>query len=503
MSRSARTAAAAVCAVALTYLLLTVLHVASAPLGNGDLFWQVRAGEMILQAGRVVEADPFSYVIEGAPWNNHQWGHEILVALLHRAGGWGGFRLAVTLLFVGLLGGLALFWARARGWPAAVLLVCLLFQLAFYKFLPASQTLSMAIFLPAYLLLGRAETFASPRRTAALLVLLLLWGNLTAEALTFLPFLVIDMGLALLQRWRGGGADDPGLRGATRRGALLLGLALCVPMINPPGSSVLNYLLQGTAINAAVNSEFTPIWLPAATAHPLTKGLARALMAAYLLYAFAALLRSPARLATMRRVAPGLLCLAAATLHERSLWLLIIPAWLLVQAALDLAAARRRPALAAMVALALAALVHLPFVAAIGLSPARSVQTLTWSGHYQNHLNSARIPAACAAQLRRDAHRGKAVFAPRLWASYVIWAAPGVKVFYDGRNREYPEQVHWAGQQVEAAAPKAASVLESTKTDLVLERPGWGRGNTELRRKWRRLGGAKNCAIFTRRAGAR
>ena len=45
--------------------------------------------------------------MNGAPWNNHQWGYEILVALLHRGLGWGGFRVAIPLL-VGsvVLGGL-------------------------------------------------------------------------------------------------------------------------------------------------------------------------------------------------------------------------------------------------------------------------------------------------------------------------------------------------------------------------------------------------------------
>src|SRR6185503_8512116 len=66
--------------------------------------------------------------------------------------------------------------------------------LARYKFLPAPQAASMALFLLAVPLFLRPQTTA---RSLALVAYLAVWGNLTAEALLFLPFLLVDQGLRL------------------------------------------------------------------------------------------------------------------------------------------------------------------------------------------------------------------------------------------------------------------------------------------------------------------
>lgn len=494
--QTGRLASGLLVGVALAYLLLTIFHLASGQLANGDIFWQVRSGEMILEAGRVIDADPFSYFLDGAPWNNHQWGFEVLAAGLHGLAGWAGFRAALALLFGGLSAGLVFAWRRGHGWMAALLMLSLFVQLACYKFIPASQTLSMVIFLAAYFALGRAETFLSTGKTAALCGLLLVWGNLTAEALTFLPFLVVDMALLLLisrRDSRPGGAAALG-----RRPVLLLLLACCMPLLNPPGSSVLNYFFEGTSVNSLVNTEFTPIWQAAASVQPWTKGLARALMAAFVLYGAGALVRGGDRLGILRRLAPGLLAVAAAGLHERSLWLLIIPAWLLLAALLRLPLAVARPRLTGAALLLAAAVMYVPFMASLGLSPAVTARQLTRAEYYATDFDLARLPLSCVERIRA-AHPGKKLFSPRLWASYVIWAAPGTKIFYDGRNREYPLQAHRAGQAMEVGGPDAARLLDATGTDLVLAPPGWGRGNAPLMRRWARAGGAANCAVFVRR----
>src|SRR4051812_22448597 len=80
--------AVSICGIA--FLLLPLIQWATRPLTAGDVFWQVRTGEIALTTGRAPDHDPFSYTIGGSLWNNHEWGFEVLAALIHRLWGWGG-----------------------------------------------------------------------------------------------------------------------------------------------------------------------------------------------------------------------------------------------------------------------------------------------------------------------------------------------------------------------------------------------------------------------------
>ena len=64
--------------------------------------WHVKVGEIILDRG-MPQTDPFSYTFEGQKWVPQQWGAEVLMALVHRAGGLDamllGFAAGVALLY--------------------------------------------------------------------------------------------------------------------------------------------------------------------------------------------------------------------------------------------------------------------------------------------------------------------------------------------------------------------------------------------------------------------
>jgi hypothetical protein len=59
-------------------------------LGDGDTGWHIRAGELVLQTGRVPVADPFSFSRPGQPWFAWEWGADALFALCYRWRGLGG-----------------------------------------------------------------------------------------------------------------------------------------------------------------------------------------------------------------------------------------------------------------------------------------------------------------------------------------------------------------------------------------------------------------------------
>lgn len=55
---------------------------------DGDTFWHIATGQLILRDGRVPETDPFSHTMAGAAWTAHEWLAEVILAVAHQAGGW-------------------------------------------------------------------------------------------------------------------------------------------------------------------------------------------------------------------------------------------------------------------------------------------------------------------------------------------------------------------------------------------------------------------------------
>lgn len=64
---------------------------------DGDTFWHIATGRLILRDGRVPQTDPFSHTMAGAAWTAHEWLAEVILAVAHEAGGWPAV-VAVTAL---------------------------------------------------------------------------------------------------------------------------------------------------------------------------------------------------------------------------------------------------------------------------------------------------------------------------------------------------------------------------------------------------------------------
>jgi hypothetical protein len=55
---------------------------------DGDTYWHIATGNLILREGKVPHADPFSHTMPGAAWTAHEWLAEVIIAAAHQAGGW-------------------------------------------------------------------------------------------------------------------------------------------------------------------------------------------------------------------------------------------------------------------------------------------------------------------------------------------------------------------------------------------------------------------------------
>lgn len=81
-----------------------VLSRGGAMLLDGDTYWHIATGNWILQHFAVPHRDPFSFTAAGAPWVDHEWLGQVLMALAYDAGGWSGLVLLAALALALALG---------------------------------------------------------------------------------------------------------------------------------------------------------------------------------------------------------------------------------------------------------------------------------------------------------------------------------------------------------------------------------------------------------------
>ena len=84
------------------FFALVVLPRTSVPLLDGDVWWHLRAGETVLDTGRVPTVDSWTIVGEGMRWISQDWLTNAAMAGVLRIGGSLGMTL-LSLLFAGLV----------------------------------------------------------------------------------------------------------------------------------------------------------------------------------------------------------------------------------------------------------------------------------------------------------------------------------------------------------------------------------------------------------------
>jgi hypothetical protein len=83
--------------IPLILALLIFTMAARTPL-DSDMWWHLRAGTTMIEDGRPLLVDQFSFTRDGASWINHSWLSEVILALLYRWMGYPGLALFVAFL---------------------------------------------------------------------------------------------------------------------------------------------------------------------------------------------------------------------------------------------------------------------------------------------------------------------------------------------------------------------------------------------------------------------
>lgn len=143
-----------------------------------DFFWHLTAGQLISETGKIPATDPFSFTWFGRPWTPHEWLSELLIYRLFFAVGRIGALLAFGLFPVAIFGTLAAALARqgARAFALGMPFALGAFVLIGYVTLrPQAVSWLLLAVLIWFLLAARPE---HPRRMLLLVPLFVLWANL-------------------------------------------------------------------------------------------------------------------------------------------------------------------------------------------------------------------------------------------------------------------------------------------------------------------------------------
>ncbi len=173
--------------------LSTVLLVAAAgvsalrPVGDPDIFWHLRTGELILDTHRLPSHDSWSATGPSLPWVPHEWLGELFFTAAYSVGGFAGVAVARCLLVVLLVGSIG--WLATRRLPPwlAVLVTAATVLGTSAGWGERPQLLSFLLLVPASGYVRRAV--AGEVRGWWLVPLTWLWSMV--HGLWFLPLLLL------------------------------------------------------------------------------------------------------------------------------------------------------------------------------------------------------------------------------------------------------------------------------------------------------------------------
>jgi tetratricopeptide (TPR) repeat protein len=252
-----------------------------------DYWWQLRAGQWIVENGQVPRTDPFSYTAQGAPWLDIHWLFQVALQAVHRLGGHEAVVLAKLLVVAGVVGVGAAF-ARSRDRAGlAPLCLGLLLLVACDRFLARPELPSFLCLSVVLLLLDREERRSGAPDAWLWLVLpvQLVWVNMHG---------LFALGIALCAMYLAGEIARPlwhrqvGLRvDRIRRFGTLTAGATALALANPNGLEgalypVVQLGMIGTESTRGLFGEaireLRPPVGPGGVAEPLLVGLAAALL---------------------------------------------------------------------------------------------------------------------------------------------------------------------------------------------------------------------------------
>ena len=299
-----------ICLLVLSFLLaLRLVDAASDGIVDPDYFWHLKTGEWIWAHGRLPPGDIFSHSLPGAPWNLHEWLFQVLLYLVHAAGGDPLVFLLSALLAAGALTLTATLAARHLGNPLLGLLAALFFLSAYLAFVvPRPHLFSYLFFAWLLKVLWDARYEGRLRGLITIPLLMPLWVNLHGGYFIALAFF---FGFVVLEGLRAVTAA-PEARPRPLYLKAVCGAAaasLLASFLNPEGPAHLLYPLY--VLGQSANQTFIAEWASFNFSEPMARWYLLAVLG------FLALFLSRGRRPDLTEMLIPLLTLAAGFLSMR------------------------------------------------------------------------------------------------------------------------------------------------------------------------------------------
>ncbi|HTX40377.1 MAG TPA: hypothetical protein VMD25_01015 [Acidobacteriaceae bacterium] len=418
---------------------------ARAVVGDPDLGWQITTGQWILQHHAFPQADPFSRLAHGAPWQAYSWLFDLILVKLYSWFGLDGI-VAYTAIMV-TANGVAIWRLVNRLQPdflkSALLTLGAVFSMS-RMYTPRPWLITIFFFALELDILLRYRSSGRTRTLFWLVPLFALWANIHIQFIDGLLVLALAAAEPLIVRWLRWGSQAP----AARPLWIAFGACILATFLNPYGVTVyrsawilgsqpgvLNTITEMHAMTFRTDSDFVLLFL--------------ALGAAGVLFRY----RNLAPFETL------LLSLSAvlAFRSQRDLWMLAIVAVAILAAGIPEGASERKPLAFWTVPITTGLCTAVVAVAAV-------VMHLNNSRMAQLEAKSMPVQAVEVIQQR---HYDGALFNTYGWGGFLIWKL-GEPVSIDGRAGLYGDEVISRSMDTWAGNPKWSSNPELTSAKVVI-----------------------------------
>jgi hypothetical protein len=158
-------------------LFLVALVLCIKNINEPDIFWQIRAGEWILENGKVPTTDIFSFTFDGEPWNNVKWGSEVVFAIFTKLGGIEALIfLQIIVVFLILFSLIKTFRQFSYNLYAELIILLILLIGSAFRFNTRPEMFSH-LFTAVYFFILVRHYYKNDRLIFALIPLQLIWAN--------------------------------------------------------------------------------------------------------------------------------------------------------------------------------------------------------------------------------------------------------------------------------------------------------------------------------------
>lgn len=213
-----------------------------------DLWWHMRAGELIVATRSIPHADVFSYTAAGSPWVVQSWLADVFLHGIDAAFGPRGIIVWRALMLVAIYGLAARIMVKDAGHSVRTWALIALATYAGVLGWIERPNLFSYLLIVAVVALARD----SERRAWWAVPLIALWANLHA-------MVVLGVGVLLLlagARWLAVVTRLDDARDCARRATLVAGAGLLASFINPSGPAIWSFAARLTRTASLVSTEW-------------------------------------------------------------------------------------------------------------------------------------------------------------------------------------------------------------------------------------------------------